>query len=494
MKKWFKIAFVSLVGAGIVATATYFTVDAVLEDIKISEAKNIFVDKIETNKKYKIKNLNLSFFDKSTSHTFSFELENIDLIYENEYYNFNAKIDFNYDFMKVYSGNLTYINDTFYLKTEDSYFTDQNIEFTANTINGFKDSFNSSTLTEFDIFNYNFDINIIESIKENVKHIRTKDKNTNVFESKISKYNSSLMFYTDSEYNLNKLKTSTALEFGNTLLSIDASNISFANSIEITKPQDNYENFDGILNGMSHLFNDFNEQDGKGISLHLGNMVDSTPVDIYYKDRLIFSLIGKLIIYNKTETEDFILHYVGDIKLSNIDIDLTKISASLTLKDDVFYIQLENLSKNSIKMETLEQVFEINKDELFIQIKALLFNLLDIVGINAHFNEDYKLLDGTTASNEKIESVIYIPTTQEDVENQKVTISSTFKDNSFDSLTLSEISYKNIKIDGLSMTFDHQLDEKPIINPEEYRGLDEIFIKLFNFDWYFKLNNILLLT
>ena len=226
-----------------------------------------------------------------------------------------------------------------------------------------------------------------------------------------------------------------------------------------------------------------NKETGKGISLSLGNSTLNQPLSIYREDDLIASLLGELNIYNKTNNEDFLINYKGNLEFYIIDEPLPDVTVDITLKDDVFYISFGDLTKGSLKMSTIEQIFEIYKDELVSQIKSLIFNIVDLIGINYSFNEDYRFIRSIDVVEERITTTLSIPVTNEGETNTDFSFEITTKNSKFESFAFGEISYENYKISNLAMSINDELPEKPIINKEDYRSYDEIIKNLINFNW-----------
>ena len=121
MKKWLKASLITLICAGIVGTSGHFIGVEVAKNIKLGKATEIFTQKLEDNKFYDVKNLNFRFFDQKSTHTFDLELENVRLKFDsNNEFDFTADLSFSYDFMKMYSGYAVFLDNFFYLTTEES--------------------------------------------------------------------------------------------------------------------------------------------------------------------------------------------------------------------------------------------------------------------------------------------------------------------------------------------------------------------------------------
>ena len=65
------------------------------------------------------------------------------------------------------------------------------------------------------------------------------------------------------------------------------------------------------------------------------------------------------------------------------------------------------------------------------------------------------------------------------------------ENNKFKSIYTSDISYENYTISNIFVTFNDELDEKPVIDPSEYTQYDTIIENLLNFNWKIRINNIL---
>ena len=483
MKKWAKISLITLFTAGIVCTSGHFIGVEIANNIRLNNITSTFVEKLEKTNCYKAKHLNLDFFDKETSHHFSLKFTDFELkIGVNDTYDFKGELKFYYDYLEIYSGSAVFLDEIFYLETHESMLIDDNFSFSAESLKSFRESFNSSTLLDTKIFDFSFNLNIFDDFDQNIKEIKTKDPNEFLFEIPLNKYNSTVLFYTDADCQLRKMKTLTAIELENTLLSMDASNIEFSDYIIIKKPDLKYESLTSLLDGANDILQKFNKETGKGISLALGNSTLNQPLSIYREDDLIASLLGELNIYNKTNNEDFLINYKGNLEFYIVDEPLPDVTVDITLTDDVFYISFGDLTKGSLKMSTIEQIFEINKDELISQIKSLIFNIVDLIGINYSFNEDYRFIRSIDVVEERITTTLSIPVTNEEETNTDFSFEITTKNSKFESFTFGEISYENYKISNLSMSINGELPEKPIINKEDYRSYDEIIKNLINFN------------
>ena len=483
MKKWAKISLITLFTAGIVCTSGHFIGVEIANNIRLNNITSTFVEKLEKTNCYKAKHLNLDFFDQETSHHFSLKFTDFELkIGVNDTYDFKGELKFYYDYLEIYSGSAVFLDEIFYLETHESMLIDDNFSFSAESLKSFRESFNSSTLLDTKIFDFSFNLNIFDDFDQNIKEIKTKDPNEFLFEIPLNKYNSTVLFYTDADCQLRKMKTLTAIELENTLLSMDASNIEFSDYIIIKKPDLKYESLTSLLDGANDILQKFNKETGKGISLALGNSTLNQPLSIYREDDLIASLLGELNIYNKTNNEDFLINYKGNLEFYIIDEPLPDVTVDITLTDDVFYISFGDLTKGSLKMSTIEQIFEINKDELISQIKSLIFNIVDLIGINYSFNEDYRFIRSIDVVEERITTTLSIPVTNEEETNTDFSFEITTKNSKFESFTFGEISYENYKISNLSMSINGELPEKPIINKEDYRSYDEIIKNLINFN------------
>ena len=483
MKKWAKISLITLFTAGIVCTSGHFIGVEIANNIRLNNITSTFVEKLEKTNCYKAKHLNLDFFDQETSHHFSLKFTDFELkIGVNDTYDFKGELKFYYDYLEIYSGSAVFLDEIFYLETHESMLIDDNFSFSAESLKSFRESFNSSTLLDTKIFDFSFNLNIFDAFDQNIKEIKTKDPNEFLFEIPLNKYNSTVLFYTDADCQLRKMKTLTAIELENTLLSMDASNIEFSDYIIIKKPDLKYEPLTPLLDGANDILQKFNKETGKGISLSLGNSALNQPLSIYREDDLIASLLGELNIYNKTNNEDFLINYKGNLEFYIVDEPLPDVTVDITLTDDVFYISFGDITKGSLKMSTIEQIFEINKDELVSQIKSLIFNIVDLIGINYSFNEDYRFIRSIDVVEEKITTTLSIPVTKEEETNTDFSFEITTKNSKFESFTFGEISYENYKISNLAMSINDELPEKPIINKEDYRSYDEIIKNLINFN------------
>ena len=483
MKKWAKISLITLFTAGIVCTSGHFIGVEIANNIRLNNITSTFVERLKKTNCYKAKHLNLDFFDQETSHHFSLKFTDFELkIGVNDTYDFKGELKFYYDYLEIYSGSAVFLDEIFYLETHESMLIDDNFSFSAESLKSFRESFNSSTLLDTKIFDFSFNLNIFDDFDQNIKEIKTKDPNEFLFEIPLNKYNSTVLFYTDADCQLRKMKTLTAIELENTLLSMDASNIEFSDYIIIKKPDLKYESLTSLLDGANDILQKFNKETGKGISLSLGNSALNQPLSIYREDDLIASLLGELNIYNKTNNEDFLINYKGNLEFYIIDEPLPDVTVDITLTDDVFYISFGDITKGSLKMSTIEQIFEINKDELVSQIKSLIFNIVDLIGINYSFNEDYRFIRSIDVVEEKITTTLSIPVTKEEETNTDFSFEITTKNSKFESFTFGEISYENYKISNLAMSINDELPEKPIINKEDYRSYDEIIKNLINFN------------
>ena len=229
MKKWLKVSIISLLLTGVVSTAGHFIGVDVAKDIRLSKITETFVSKVESTKNYKIKHLNLSLFDTQTSHNLDLKFTNLELhLGKNDSYNFKGDVKCYYDFLEIYSGSAVFLDDIFYLQTYESMLVKENISFKGDSLETFKNSFNNSTLVDAPLFDFSLDLNIFEKFSEQVKEIKNEDPSTFVFEYPVKKYNSSIIFYSDEDCNIKKIKSQTALEIENTLLTLDASNIEYS--------------------------------------------------------------------------------------------------------------------------------------------------------------------------------------------------------------------------------------------------------------------------
>lgn len=483
MKKWVKVTIISLLSAGIVATSGHFIGVEVSKNLKLNRATETFIEKLEKNRDYQIKHLNIDFFDQQTSHHFSFSLNDMNLkIGQNDTYNFRAEMDIFYDYIQIYSGSAVFLDNMFYLDTKDSMFTSEDISFNYDTIKNFRESYNNSTLVEVGIFDFNLDFSLFDDMKEKVKEVKTKDLSTFVFEYPIKKRNSTIMFYSDADYNVRKLKTLTALEYENTLISFDASNISFLDNIEINKPQNEYKEINPLLNGIGSILDKFNKETGKGLSVDLGNH-EGKPFTIYTGETKLVELTGQLNIYNKTEKDDFLLNYIGKINATFGGQTIENEVATINILNDVVYIDIGSLISGSIKVETLEKLLEINKEQLISEIKTMSFNIVDLIGVNSSFNDEYKLIKSLSTSDESITATLSLPVQKQEEINKEVSVSFSYDEKGFNEILLSDITYKSLTLSNISMAINEELPEKPTINPDDYSSLDEIIENIINFNW-----------
>ena len=485
MKKWLKASLITLICAGIVGTSGHFIGVEVAKNIKLGKATEIFTQKLEDNKFYDVKNLNFRFFDQKSTHTFDLELENVRLKFDsNDEFDFTADLSFSYDFMKIYSGSAVFLDNFFYLTTEESSVIEDDVCFNTEAIKTFRTSFNNSTLVNEGIFDFRFNLDIFDGLLDKIQEVKTKDPSTFLFEFDIKKYNSTIMFYADQEFNIQKLKTLTALEYENTLVSLDASNITFADEFSIEKPTKDFKNLDNLLKGVSDFFNKFDAEQGEGLSIHLGSKDGSKAISLYHENKKFIDLNGDLEIYNKTENEDYLIKFSGNFNLYFDDYSQEMESVSIILKDDIIYIDFGTTIKGSIKSSTIEEIFEINKEQLYGKIRELFYSIVDLAGINYSFDNEYHVInDLNTVNEDQIDFTIAIPVKHIDEENKVFTISLNYENGKFTQIDFEDITYEEYKICDISLSINDELSEKPTIDPKDYNSLDEIVEKLINFNW-----------
>ena len=483
MKKWVKAIIISVLSLGVVGTAGYFIGAKVTKDIRLSKATEYFVENLETNNEYHIKHLRFDFFDQQTSHIFGLKLSDVELeIAQDNNYNFKSDMVFTYDYVEIYQGSAVFLDNVFYLTTENSMLTTENISFEAETLKEFREVFNNTTLVDIDIFDFNFNLDIFDDFKDNVKEVKTEDPTTFLFEYPVKKRNSTIMFYSDSDFNISKMKTATALQYDDTLISIEASNISFADNVTITKPDDQFVNLNKILEGAKNLLVNFDIEKGKGISAYLGNQEINSPLLFNYKGKDIFGIYGTLNIYNKDEKNDFLFTFDGLIDIYYGQHRVNGEPIKVIVLDNVYYINIGKYLKGSIKSETLQKVFEINKEELNLQMRETLYNMVDLMGINRSFDENYTLLKQIEESDKGFTSTITFPVQKMTEINKDFTVSMEFLDDNISKVSVSDLSYNDVIISNIFMNFKDELSEKPEINPAEYKELDEIVENLINFN------------
>ena len=483
MKKWIKVVIFSAFCSAVVGTAGYFIGVNVTNNIRLSKATEFFINNLKSNKKYSIKNLNFDFFDTKTSHCFGLNLNDVELeIDQNNNCNFKSEMTFTYDYIEIYTGSAVFLENSFYLTTESSLLTTENIYFNTSSLKEFRESFNNTTLVDVDIFDFNFNLDIFDDFENKIKKIDTNDQTTFVFELPVKTHNSTLTFYSDDEFNIKKMKTATALEYENTLISIDASNISFIDDINIEKPTNNFVDFNLILNNTANILDNFSAEDGPGLSIILGNKDNDLPLLFTYKEQDIFGIYGTLNIYNKNENDDFIFTFDGliDIYLGERIIEGSPLK--VTVMNSVYYIDIGEYLSGSIKSETLQNVFQVNKEELELQTKDMLYNLIDLMGINRSFNEEYVLLKEINEAKDSFTTIISFPVQKINEMNEEFSIAIGFNEDKISSISISDISYKDVSISNTFIQFGNELSEKPEINPDDYSELDEVVENLINFN------------
>ena len=483
MRKWLRNTLICLVCAGVTTTAGYFIGVEVSENIRLSKANETFVEKLENANNFNIKHLNMNFFDEVTSHYFSFKLNNLDLqIVDDENCNLKTDIQIFYDYMEIYSGSAVFLDKIFYLETNESSIINENLTFTSTALFSLKDAINNTTFSDIHLFDFDFKLDIFSQHKDEISQVKNDDRETFLFEMPVKKYNTKLMFYSDKEFNLNKFKSSTPFELEDTLLSIDASNISYVEKIEIKKPENNFLTLESLINSSSNFLNCFNKENGKGISLNLGGSENNLPLLIYSNDVLLADLQGKLNVYNKNENDKFVLNYKGKLNLYIAELELPDSEIEITIQDEILYLKFGSLLKASVKMSTLEKVLQINQQEFSNKIKELLFDFIDLAGINKSFNEDYVFVKNIEENDGVINTTISIPVQESEQENTDLNTYIEMENNKFKSIYTSDISYENYTISNIFVTFNDELDEKPVIDPSEYTQYDTIIENLLNFN------------
>lgn len=483
MKKGLKVSIIVLLFAGIVGTSGHFIGVSVSENIRLSKVTDTFKAKLKNDKNYHAKHVNLSFFDQNTNHNLEFRIQDFYLnLDDNNNYKWQGELNVFYDYLEIYSGSAAILDNNVYLKTVSSTIVNENITFNSSSLSELKDSYNNSTLIDQKIFDFAFSFEIFEKLEENLKHIETKDKTTFLFESPLKEYNSTLMFYTDRDCNLTKLKTLTSLEFENTLISIDASNIEVLPFVRISKPEGEFKSVQPLIDGTNDILKGFDIETGKGISFVLGDLETTKPISIYREEDLMAQLLGEFTIFNKDDKDDFIINYNGSLEFFMSSTSLPDVNVDITLKDDVFYISFIDKLNGSLKLSTVEEVFEINKDSLVTSIKSLMFNIVDLIGINHSFNNDYYFMKNLEVTDNSITTSLSLPVQTEEEINKEISVQILYKDSKFEKLNFGEVSYQNYTIKDLTLSLKNEIPEKPIINTEDFRSYDEIIKNLISFN------------